>query len=123
MGTAFSGVNGDVTVNGTSMCVTGWDLEHKGEMKSNSTVCDGIWTSTGKVSETITGSFDVYVRSDKPIFRPGTEVSLSLAMPDGMPPFAGTGVIGAYKITSKKEDWVTLNIPFESKGTWTGPWV
>lgn len=120
MGTAYSGVDGTVTADGTNQCVTGFTFDMSIEEKDATTTCDGGWDYPVATSKRVEGSFDVNYDPAKALHKAGDVVALVLKLPTTHTA-QGEALITKTAIKSGVKDVVTIQYSFKSRGPWTLP--
>jgi hypothetical protein len=128
MSTAYSGVDGTVTVGAVDMDVRKFDATVKDDGFDSTTTADAGWSHTSDSIRMVEGSLECFYNTSKNPFvapmtffaRPSVYPTLTLNCGGG-DSLTGVAKIKEVKIASEVKDGIILNISFTSRGAWTLP--
>lgn len=124
--TAYSGVDGIVTANGTDFDVKGWSADVERELWDKSTTAGLGWQGKGYGLKKVTGSFDFFYSATKSPYKSpqslfsGTDVTLVLKT-GGSDQLSGPAAITKLSHKSDVKDGIMITASFESTDPWTLP--
>jgi hypothetical protein len=128
MSTAYSGVDGTVTIGAVDMDVRKHEFTVKDDGFDSTTTADAGWSHMTDSIRMVEGSMEFFFNTSKNPFatpmtlfaRPSVYPTLTLNIGGGKSA-SGPAKIKELKITSEVKDGILMSCNFTSRGAWTLP--